>query len=203
MRAKPFDFARYSTRLARLGYRTDMIEAPTCEEAPVRWRDWRNQRTRWIKGWMQTWLTHMRAPRQLLQELGPRGFLAFQLVFAGMIAASALHTAFLVHLAAAAWLLATAGVPFFALSTLVALDLINVVLATLAFVLLARKTMTRLEWATLASRLPTIWFYWLLVSVAGLRAFLHLCRKPHRWEKTPHGAARLVGGALPEDVVSA
>ena len=43
------------------------------------------QRTRWMKGYMQTWLVHMRSPRALWRELGPHGFLAFQIMVGGTL----------------------------------------------------------------------------------------------------------------------
>jgi cellulose synthase/poly-beta-1,6-N-acetylglucosamine synthase-like glycosyltransferase len=43
-------------RFARLGFRVDLIESTTWEEAPATWRVWSGQRTRWIKGWMQTYI---------------------------------------------------------------------------------------------------------------------------------------------------
>ena len=52
-------------RLARFGYRIGVIDSTTYEEAPARSRPWLRQRTRWFKGWMQTWLVHMRSPRRL------------------------------------------------------------------------------------------------------------------------------------------
>src|SRR5262245_4687799 len=70
-------------RLARFGYRSATIASTTYEEAPADSRRWLRQRSRWFKGWMQTWLVHMREPRQLFHELGIRGFLTFQLVVGG------------------------------------------------------------------------------------------------------------------------
>lgn len=50
-------------RLARNGYRCAMLESTTYEEAPAGFMSWLRQRTRWLKGYMQTWLVHMRDPR--------------------------------------------------------------------------------------------------------------------------------------------
>src|SRR3954471_7282333 len=61
-------------RLARLGYRSTVMNSSTYEEAPRRFGPWLRQRSRWFKGWAQTWAVHMRNPRRLLRELGPRGF---------------------------------------------------------------------------------------------------------------------------------
>ena len=40
--------------------------------APATFSVWRGQRTRWLKGWIQTYVVHMRRPWQLARELGPR-----------------------------------------------------------------------------------------------------------------------------------
>jgi hypothetical protein len=72
-------------RLARAGYRCQMLDSTTYEEAPAQFMSWLRQRTRWLKGYMQTWVVHMRFPRALWQELGPRGFLGFQIMVGGTV----------------------------------------------------------------------------------------------------------------------
>lgn len=42
-------------RLARAGLEVRMLDCQTWEEAPSSFRVWRGQRTRWLKGWMQTY----------------------------------------------------------------------------------------------------------------------------------------------------
>src|SRR5512143_2996983 len=74
-------------RLARSGYRCTMVHSTTYEEAPPRLSSWLRQRTRWLKGYVQTWLVHMRSPRRLWRELGPLGFLGFQTVVGHGVAA--------------------------------------------------------------------------------------------------------------------
>src|SRR6185295_8288155 len=67
-------------RLARDGWRLSAIAPPTWEEAPARLWPWLRQRTRWIKGHMQTWLVLMRDPFTTMKDLGFGGFLAMQLM---------------------------------------------------------------------------------------------------------------------------
>ena len=76
-----------------------MIASTTYEEAPARLVPWLRQRTRWFKGWMQTWLVHMREPRRLARELGFAGFLAFQLLVGGTVLSALVHPLFAVLLA--------------------------------------------------------------------------------------------------------
>ncbi len=72
-------------RLARFGYRCEMVSSTTWEEATIRVRPWIRQRSRWLKGYAITWATHMRSPLALLRDLGWRGFIGFQVLFLGAI----------------------------------------------------------------------------------------------------------------------
>ena len=73
-------------RLVRRGYRTEVMDTVTREEPNCRARAWVRQRSRWHKGYFMTWATHMRTPRRLLNDIGWRPFLAFQLQMAGVVA---------------------------------------------------------------------------------------------------------------------
>jgi len=64
-------------RLSRHGYRVAMLDSTTFEEAPTRVGVWIKQRSRWLKGYMQTWLVHGRGMRSLVERTGFSGFLAF------------------------------------------------------------------------------------------------------------------------------
>ena len=68
-------------RLARHGLRTELIDTVTEEEACCRAWPWVKQRSRWIKGYMMTWMVHMRDPVLLWRQLGPWQFLGFQVLF--------------------------------------------------------------------------------------------------------------------------
>ena len=71
-------------RLHRAGYRVETLDSTTYEEACCQTYPWLKQRTRWLKGWMQTFGVHMRAPLSTLRETGLAGFLAFHAYFAGI-----------------------------------------------------------------------------------------------------------------------
>lgn len=183
--------ADLGTRLARRGFHTAVIASTTYEEAPAHLASWIKQRTRWFKGWMQTWLVHMRHPLALWRDLGTAGFLTFQLVVGGTVLAALVHSVFMLAfgwqvVAGEPWtfrsnsadilLLLLYGGTFaagYAISALVAL-----------FGLRQRKLMSH-AWALLL--MP---FYWLLLSLAAWRALGHLILRPHQWEKTEHGLAR-------------
>jgi len=181
-------------RLCRFGYRTATIHYPTWETAPETGRVWLKQRTRWFKGWMQTWLVHMRHPVRLAQELGPVSFIIAQILFAGMIMSALLHP-FLLLAALLLTIELAGGEGFGAVkSALLAMDLANVSLGYIAFVLLGRATMTGNEDRNLGKVVLFTPVYWMMMSLAAWRAAFQLCRDPFLWEKTPHP-----GGLMPAD----
>src|SRR5262249_19614287 len=87
--------ADLGVRLYRFGYRCAALSSATYEEAPARFVPWLKQRTRWYKGWIQTWLVHRRRPDLLVRQLGPAGIVAFQLLFAANVLAALIHPAFM------------------------------------------------------------------------------------------------------------
>jgi len=173
-------------RLARFGFRSTAIPAITYEEAPPKLGPWLRQRTRWFKGWMQTWLVHIRTPGRLLRELGLWRFAAVQLTFGGSVLASLVHPLML------AWLLAAAVLPepIFGSTPAVNLFTITIVAGYGASVLLGavglyRRSLTAHAWVLLLVPL-----HWLLLAAASWRALYQLLNDPYRWEKTEHGLAR-------------
>ena len=182
--------ADLGVRLARNGYRCRMLRSTTYEEAPSAFMSWLRQRTRWLKGYVQTWLVHMRDPKALWRELGPRGFLAFQIMVAGTVLSALVHPWFY---ALAAFDLATRGLlelpespfgwPFWLIACF---DLSVGYLASMALGLLALR---RRGYAKLLTQIPLMPLYWLLISVAAYRALWQFATARFEWEKTEHGRA--------------
>ena len=178
-------------RLARFGYRSDMIDSTTYEEAPTRIGPWLRQRTRWFKGWMQTWLVHMRQPRRLLRDLGLPGFLSFQLIVGGNALAALVHPLFLAGLIYSV----SSGVPLWRGD-----NASGAVLAAVygTIVVIGYLISAFLGWLGLLRRglLSTAWVliltpaHWLLLSLAAWRALYQLLVAPYAWEKTEHGLAK-------------
>jgi cellulose synthase/poly-beta-1,6-N-acetylglucosamine synthase-like glycosyltransferase len=174
-------------RLARLGYQTAVAPSTTYEEAPARFHPWLRQRTRWFKGWMQTWLVHMRSPLLLARELGWQGFLVFQLLVGGTVLAALIHVPFAAHLA---WKVANASsadpvsIAFLAFEAMALLSG-YAISAVLGLYGLSRRGLLGCAWVLLL--MPV---YWVLLSLAAWRALLQLLYDPYGWEKTEHGLAR-------------
>ncbi|WP_018182065.1 glycosyltransferase family 2 protein [Kaistia granuli] len=174
-------------RFARCGYRTGTITRPTYEEAPRTTKLWLKQRTRWLKGWMQTFLVHSRHPVRLWRELGPRRTLGFILTGLGAIVAAAIHP---LYIATAFALLIDPSALWRAESPLgsamIFLNVFNFVAAYVAVALLSRATLRFRSKRRQPGILIFLPGYWLLLSIACYRAFLQLIVAPHRWEKTKH-----------------
>jgi len=178
-------------RLARYGYRTGVVDSTTWEEAPVGRRQWIGQRTRWMKGWLQTWLVHMRHPVRLWREMGAKGFFALQLLIGGSLLSALVHPIFMWFVVFDAWTgeLFTAGETlehsFRKVLALVVLCVGYFGTVALGFAGLRRRQMTGLSWVLL-----TVPIYWLFLSYAAWRALLQILHAPYKWEKTQHGLAR-------------
>jgi cellulose synthase/poly-beta-1,6-N-acetylglucosamine synthase-like glycosyltransferase len=173
-------------RLARFGYSTGVLHSTTWEEAPAGLRSWLTQRTRWFKGWLQTYVVHIRDRGRLRAQLGGRGYLAFQLLIGGTIAAPLVHPIFLF------WLfkdLATGAFGFSAWPEILqrSLALSTLAIGYLSSALLAVVGSRRRKQQLTAFTVLTIPLYWILLSAAAWRALLQLIYAPYRWEKTEHG----------------
>ena len=178
-------------RLARLRYRTAMIDSTTYEEAPARFGPWLRQRTRWFKGWIQTWLVHMRQPRQLLHDLGLPGFLSFQLIVGGNVLAALVHPLFMAGLiysiASGAPMWRGDGASVTILAVLYGSSVIVGYLtsAFLGWLGLLRRGLLGSAWALIFTPV-----HWLLLSLAAWRAVFQFAVAPYAWEKTEHGLAK-------------
>ena len=178
-------------RLARNGYCSRVIATNTCEEAPNRFGSWFRQRTRWMKGWMQTYIVHSRRPWQQLRQLGPWGWFGFQAVFGGGILSCLLYPWSIAVLAVqvlfnpAAGHAEASGDLFLNQLALYSLSAGLGVALGHSFVCALGKGRWRLLFDV-----PFMPFYWLLVSLATYRAIIQLAREPFKWEKTEHGLSK-------------
>lgn len=172
-------------RLARFGYRTELLDTVTREEANNRGWPWVKQRSRWLKGYMITYLVHMRHPSRLWHDLGPRKFLGFQLIFLTAILqfvlAPVLWSFWLVSLGT--------GHPLEPMLPEVGLSaMIAVFLVTEAISLAIGITAVSLSPHTkLLPWVPTMMLYFPLGALASYKAIYELIFRPFFWDKTMHG----------------
>lgn len=182
--------ADLGVRISRAGFKTAMLNSYTYEEAASRLKSWIRQRSRWYKGYVQTYLVHMRHPRQLIKEMGWKQFFYFQLTFGGNI--------FLPLVNPLLWAvtLLTLTVPgifqFLFFYPIVYFCMFNLIVGNIVYILLhmgpyiIKKNYTSIPLAVI------IPLYWVLISVGAWRGTLQLITKPFYWEKTEHGISKPV-----------
>ncbi len=172
-------------RLARHGYRTELVDTVTEEEANCRALPWVKQRSRWIKGYVMTWAVHMRSPRLLWRQLGPKAFIGFQVMFLGSIAQFVLAPLFWSLLIVPfgwshpllsvlpGWAVLVIG------ATFLLTEAANLVLGIIG----VRSSRHGLSWLWV----PTMKLYYPLATLAAYKALVELVTKPFYWDKTTHG----------------
>lgn len=179
--------------LARAGYRVTVLRSTTWEEAPATFSIWLKQRTRWLKGWIQTYLVHMRRPGRLWRELGARGFAGLQVFMGGMLMSAFVHP-WVFALAAADLLVGTEFIVAFwpPANVVTWLALFNLVAGYAAGILLALVALRARGWNSLMWATLLMPVYWLLISAAAYRALWQLLWQPYQWEKTAHRARQTI-----------
>jgi cellulose synthase/poly-beta-1,6-N-acetylglucosamine synthase-like glycosyltransferase len=172
-------------RLARHGYRTELVDTVTGEEANCRTIPWIKQRSRWIKGYMMTWAVHMRSPRLLWRQLGPWRFLGVQVLFLGTVA-QFLLSPILWTFALLPFGFDHPVLPYLppallwaAAALFLASEAVNLAIGIIG---LRRSGQSlSLLWV------PTLKLYYPLASLAGYKALVELVTRPFYWDKTDHG----------------
>lgn len=180
--------ADLGVRLARRGYVTELIQTVTFEEANCRpWR-WVRQRSRWLKGFMITYIVHMRDPLQLIRDVGFKRFMGLQMIFL------ATFTQF-----AMAPLLWSFWITFFGIDhpvhtligqtatfTLITMfffsEFLNLVLGLTA--VSSRRHRHLMKWVF------TMPLYFTLGALASYKAIYEMIVTPFYWDKTEHGMTK-------------
>jgi cellulose synthase/poly-beta-1,6-N-acetylglucosamine synthase-like glycosyltransferase len=178
-------------RLARLGYSVGVLASVTEEEANSDFVNWIKQRSRWYKGYLQTWLVHVRTPRILHRELGWRGAIGLHLFVAGTPLITLINPLFwalalIWFVGHPAWVaqLFPAAVFYVAMTCLVVGNAAVVYMSVLTTRLMRRPDLLG------AALLSPV--YWLMMSAAAAKAAVQLVLQPSYWEKTTHGLQGVV-----------
>lgn len=178
-------------RFARFGYYAKSLASCTYEEANTEFGNWLYQRARWMKGFLQTWLVHMRNPVVLLREIGPIGFLVMQAMLIGVVLSATFYPLFIgltvfnlcgayfniFEPSAAEVLLQGLCLGFFIIG--------SAIMMVSGAVALRRKRYFG-WWGTIV----TMPIYWLMASIAGWLALAQFIRAPFEWNKTRHGLSQ-------------
>jgi len=174
-------------RISQYGLKTAVLDSTTYEEAPSRFKSWLFQRSRWIKGYLQTYLVHMRHPLQTVENGQWRKFFSLQLIVGART--------FVLFFNPFMWVLTLLYILYHPVQ-LYSILFPRPILYVGAFCLifgnffyiyihmlgcLPRKDYHLIKWVLLSP------LYWAMMSASAYIALYQLIVKPHYWEKTQHG----------------
>jgi len=172
--------------LARNGHVTAVLDSITLEEANSDPINWLRQRSRWYKGYLQTFLVHVRQPVLVWHQLGWSGYARFAGVTAGTPLTAVANAAF--WLLTLVWFLGQPSIirslfptPIY-LAAMLSLIVGN---ATIIYLGVLTARAERKPYLAIASLLVPL--YWVLMSIAAIKGIIQLIFNPSYWEKTVHG----------------
>lgn len=182
-------------RASKRGYTVGVINSTTYEEANCQVINWIRQRSRWIKGYMQTWLVHNRSPWKSLKQLGLKSWLAYQFLIGGTVLifliSPILWIIFIYWIATRAYWLENLIPGWVLYISLFNLSISNALGIYLNMIAVFRRRYYKLLLYALLNPL-----YWQLHSIAAYMALWQLFFKPFYWEKTVHGISKLTKNYL-------
>lgn len=175
-------------RLAKKGYSTAIIQSTTYEEATENFNKWFWQRTRWIKGYLQTYLVHMRRPNEFFGNGKRSDLITFQFIVGGKIA--------LMYINPIMWFLTICyfilrnqiGSQFgtFFPTPILYMGLFSLFIGNFLYLYYYMVGCARREYWSLVNFVILVPVYWLMMSAAAYVALYKLLTEPHYWAKTSH-----------------
>lgn len=176
-------------RASQRGYTVGVINSTTYEEANCRFKNWIRQRSRWIKGYMQTWLVHNRHPYKSLKTLGLKNWLSYQFFIGGHILGF-LCSPILWLLLLAELITQANFIEKLLPSWMIYISLFNLIFGNAIGIYLNMIAMFRRKYYKLSLYALLNPLYWQLHSMAAYMALWQLFTKPFYWEKTLHGISK-------------
>ncbi len=173
-------------RLARLGYSVGVLDSVTEEEANSDFVNWIKQRSRWYKGYLQTWLVHMRRPVDVHRELGWRGAFGLHLFVLGTPLTALINPLFW-GLAILWFVQKPSGVAALFPPAVYYVALTCFVFGNAAVIYVNVLTTQVINQPNLLKAGLLVPAYWVMMSIAAVKAAFQLIFKPSYWEKTSHG----------------
>jgi len=175
-------------RLFKKGFKTAIIDSTTLEEANSNVGNWIRQRSRWIKGFIQTFFVHMRDPITFFRTRGIHAII-FQLVVGGKIGFIFINPILWIITISYFTMYAIVGPAIESLypSVVFYMAIFSLVFGNFLCMYYYMIGCLKRKHYTLVKFIFFVPFYWLLVSIASVKSLTQLFFKPHYWEKTIHG----------------
>ncbi len=174
-------------RLFSQGWRTRILESTTWEQACPSVPYWIKQRSRWVKGYVQTYCIHTRDLLNFHRKLGFWNSLQFHLLIGGTFISQLVNP--LYWIMTLLWLFVRpAGLDQFFPTSIFAMGSFCLFVGNFIFVYTSAIACVRRGVGELAKYSLLMPFYWMMMSIAAWKGFLQLFSNPHHWEKTKHFA---------------
>jgi glycosyltransferase XagB len=176
-------------RLAKRGYKTAIIDSTTYEEANSDLKNWFWQRTRWIKGYIQTYLVHTRNLANFTKNMHPMHIITFHLVVGGKILSMFINPIMWITTISYFAFRPIAGpfIEMFFPAPVLYMGVVALVFGNflyLYYYMIGNAKRGNYELIKFAFFVP---FYWILMSAAAIVAGYKLITQPFYWSKTKHG----------------
>lgn len=176
-------------RLMKEGYRTAIVESTTLEEANSDNINWFWQRTRWIKGYVQTYLVHMRNPRSFFTSWNGLDFISFQVIVGAKIFSMLINPLM--------WIITISYFVFrpiigtfietFFPAPILYMGVICLVFGNFLYMFYYMIGCAKRGYEEIIKFAFLIPLYWIAMSVAAWVSLYKLVKQPHFWSKTKHG----------------
>ncbi|TXT34922.1 MAG: glycosyltransferase [Chitinophagaceae bacterium] len=183
-------------------YKVGVVNSTTLEEANNEPFNWIRQRSRWIKGYMQTTLVHMRNPVKLVGKIGWRGFFGFNF-FVSFTPITFLLYPVLLSFYAVYLIFDLQSVKILFPDWVLYISIFNFIAGNTLMIYINMLAVFKRRYYELILFAMLNPFYWLMHSIAAYKGLWQLIYKPFYWEKTNHGLTKVSHSASAAAAVAA
>ncbi|WP_345950323.1 glycosyltransferase [Mucilaginibacter sp. PAMB04274] len=171
------------------GHKIAVINSTTYEEANNDFFNWIRQRSRWIKGYMQTYLVHMRDPALLIRKIGFKGFLGFNF-FVGATPIMFLINPILILIFIAYVVFDLGIIRTLFPDWVLFISIFNLMVGNILMIYVNMMAVFKRRYYELILFAIANPLYWLMHSVSAYKGLYQLIVNPFYWEKTNHGLSK-------------
>ncbi len=176
-------------RLVKRGLKTAILDSTTLEEANSNLRNWFWQRTRWVKGYIQSYLVHMRKPKEFMRDWKEPHVVTFQLVVGGKVLSMFINP--LMWLITISYFVFRAQIGTFIEqfypTPILYMATFCIVFGNFLYVYYYMIGCAKREYYDIIKYVFLVPLYWLGMSMAAWVAVYQFIKAPHYWQKTLHG----------------
>ncbi len=182
--------ADLGVRVFEKRYKVGVVNSTTFEEANNEFFNWIRQRSRWIKGYMQTTLVHMRNPVRLVQKIGWRGFFGFNFFVSltpiTFLIYPVLLSFFLIYL-----IFDLKNVRVLFPDWILYVSIFNFVAGNALMIYINMLAVFKRRYYELILFALFNPIYWIMHSISAYKGLWQLIYNPFFWEKTNHGLTKV------------